>query len=80
VLIGRWCLRCLAPREPVVARPKEKLRRLSFGGSLGTSGTWRRNKTPGVAIRPYRPASREMSLMLAIPYPKRSSTGFEKAE
>jgi hypothetical protein len=28
---------------------------------------------------PYRPASREMSLMLAIPYPKRSRTGFEKA-
>jgi hypothetical protein len=38
---------------------------------------------------PYRPvgreafrsaASREMSLMSAIPYPKRSRTGFEKAE
>ncbi len=27
-----------------------------------------------------RPASREMSLMLAMPHPKRSRTGFEKAE
>jgi hypothetical protein len=32
------------------------------------------------AINAYRPASREVSLMLAIPYPKRSTTGFEKAE
>jgi hypothetical protein len=22
-LFGQWCLRCLVPREPVVARPKE---------------------------------------------------------
>jgi len=28
----------------------------------------------------YRPASRDMGLMLAIPYPKRSITGFEKAD
>jgi len=28
----------------------------------------------------YQPASRDMSLVLAIPYPKRSTTGLEKAE
>jgi hypothetical protein len=53
---------------------------------LGIRGPAGEQET-GAAIRaavkqflPYRSASREMSLMLAILYSNRSRTGFEKAE
>jgi len=63
------------------------------GGRVGAShrGHWvqpgvlaegqgRSHQSRSETVGPYRPASREMSLMLAIPYPKRFRTGFEKAE
>src|SRR5215470_5118139 len=53
----------------------------------GSLATCRRNKPPAMPLEQRRKqlssiglASREMSLMLAIPYPKRSRTGFETAE
>jgi hypothetical protein len=56
----------------------------AIGGSLGPADV-PGEQDSGAAIRaaakqlsPIGPASREMSLMLAIPYPDRSRTGFEK--
>jgi hypothetical protein len=48
--------------------------------------TWRRNKTTALPLArrrnscPYRPASRETSLMLAIPYPNVPELDLQKAE
>jgi hypothetical protein len=60
------------PCEPVVARPKEGSASI-IPRLIGRQQTCRRTKTPALPLEqqrnscPYQPASREMSLMLAIP-------------